>query len=263
VVSGQYLLTTGLTVTTRDAPDLVAELPVTVADRDITNLAVILRPMARVTGRIAFEGTSPQPPPAQYRTLGLTIEPADGRTLRPALAVDPSGNMSSPGLAPGKYYVRLLTAALRGGGPGVTWTLKSAMVGGRDVSDVPLVADGNDITGLVVTFTDHAPTIGGTVRDAQGAPDATASVLVFPVDRALWVDYGRVPRRLRNVRADRTGTFTMSGLPDGDYFAIAIPDASAGAWPDPAFLQRAAVQATRLKIEGGTSTSIDLRTVRW
>ena len=81
------------------------------------------------------------------------------------------------------------------------------MVGGRDVSDVPLTVAGDDISGLVVTLTDHASVLTGTVRDAQNAADVAATVLVFPTDRALWLDYGGLPRRLRTARTDRTGGF--------------------------------------------------------
>jgi hypothetical protein len=143
------------------------------------------------------------------------------------------------------------------------WTLKSAVVGGRDVSDVPIAVGGDNIGGLVVTFTDHASVLTGVVRSAQNAADGAAAVLVFPTDRALWFDYGGLPRRLRTARTNRTGAFSIPALPAGEYYVIAIPEENTIDWQRQTFLARAAGMATRVKIEDGRNASVDLTTRRW
>ena len=238
---------------------LSVELPVAVGDRDLVDVVVTLRPNPRVSGRVEFDGTAEKP---AFRTLGasLGLDPADGHLERQSFPIDPDGTIPARSVLPGKYFVRVDT---RSGVNLGAWTLKSAMLNGRDVSDVALTIDATDVAGLVVTFTDHPPALAGTVRTAQNAADASAAVLVFPADKALWIDHGSLPRRLRSVRPDRTGAFTVPALPPGEYFAIAIPEDMGDNWQRQAFLARAAGLATRVTIDDGKNAAVDLITKRW
>ena len=70
------------------------------------------------------------------------------------------------------------------------------MSGSRDISDLPITLENADVDGVVVTFSDRATTLAGTVREAQGRPDVNATVLVFPTD-GVWTNRGPNPRRMR------------------------------------------------------------------
>jgi sugar/nucleoside kinase (ribokinase family) len=83
-------------------------------------------------------------------------------------------------------------------------------------------------------------------------------VIVFPVAREQWTGYGLAPRRIRSVRTSTTGTYTMSGVPAGDYFIVAVPPARSDAWLDPDFLDRASRTATRVTIAWSGQHRIDL-----
>jgi hypothetical protein len=246
-------------VSAGQGPALSTALPLTVGDRDLKDVALTLHPNSQVSGRLEFDGASERPPlPRVGQVLGL--DPVDGHFERITFQIEPDGSMRPVSVAPGRYFVRV-------GAPGATnplgaWTLKSAMVGGRDVSDVPMTVAGDDITGLVVTFTDRAAALTGTVRNAQSVADATATVLVFPTDRALWIDYGALPRRLRAVRTDREGAFSIPALPAGDYYAIAVADDAAPDWLRQTFLARAAGMATRVTIAEGAGATVNLVTRR-
>jgi hypothetical protein len=143
-------------------------------------------------------------------------------------------------VAPGKYFIRVpFTIG--------SWTLRSAMLGGRDLADVPLEIDDNDVGGVVLTFTDRPAEISGTVRNAQGQLEPHASVVIFPPDASSWVDFGSAPRRLRTERAGADGRFALSGLPAGTYSVAAVRGDVAGDWQSPAFLQelsRSAIKVT-------------------
>ena len=207
-------------------------MPITVGDKDLVDVSLTLHRNSRVSGRVEFDGTSDKPPLGWLGQL-LRLDPVDGRFERLTFQIEPDGALSATA-PPGRYFVRLDTgvAATQLG----AWTLKSAMVGGRDVSDVPVTVAGSDITGLVVTLTDQASVLTGTVRDSRNAADVTATVLLFPTDRALWTDYGAVPRRLRTARTDRRGAFSIPGLPAGEYYAIAIPEENTIDWQRQTFL---------------------------
>jgi hypothetical protein len=253
VPSGQYMLGPPST------SSVSGSTPVTVGDRDVTGISVAVRPRVTLTGRIEFEGNSPRPPANQLR---LTLERADAANLRPAINVTADGSLKSA-LPSGQYFLRFLTTGPTILGMQVAgWTLKSAILNGHDVVDEPFAVQDTDVTGLIVTFTDRPSTVTGVVHDTQGAVDASASVLVFPTDKTTWVDFGAAPRRLGLVRVDRKGAFSLSGLPPGEYFVLAMPDELAGSWQDPAALETASRLANRVRVVDGQNTSIDLRTVR-
>jgi hypothetical protein len=55
------------------------------------------------------------------------------------------------------------------------------------------------------------------------------------------------------------GTFRISPLPAGQYFVIAVSDADANGWQDPAFLQAASAQAARVELAWGQTATTTLR----
>jgi hypothetical protein len=238
-------------------PVLWAATPVSVGDADVAGVNVSLRSGLRVTGRVEFAGASAKPTPAELRAIRVSMDPADGRTIARPTAyqaqIDPEGRFYTIGLMAGRYLLRV-------DGPPRGWTIKSALLNGIDICDAPLAVEVNDITGLVLTFTDRPSSVTGTVRTSEGRPDDDATVLLFPMDGG-WADLGSSPRRWRTMRASRAGTFGATGLPPGDYFAIAVSDAVASNWQDPAFLQTLARAATRVSLAEGQALSLTLSTV--
>jgi len=188
--------------------------------------------------------------------IKLSMDPADGRSVATATAyqaqIDFDGRFYTTGLMAGRYLLRLDT-------PPRGWTVQSAIVNGRDICDEPLLVDNDAIDGLVLTFTDRPSLVSGTVRNSAGRVDDDAAVLVFPSSGG-WTDVGTSPRRLRNVRASRAGSFRIPGLPPGDYFIIAVSDAVATNWQDPPFLQKLARTANRITLTAGQNLTVTLST---
>jgi hypothetical protein len=149
-------------------------------------------------------------------------------------------------IAPGSYVV------LATGLPG--WTLKSAMKDGKDLSDEPF-DPATDLTGVVVTMSDRAGTVTGMVSRTDGTPDADAAVIVIAADPA-----NPGVRRRQLVRVDKTGAYTITGLPAGEYRLIAIDERMAVDWEEPAFLTPASRVATRVTVPATGSVAMDLRT---
>lgn len=235
---------------------LWAAQAVMVGDADATGVAVTLRPGLRITGRLEFEGAATRPTIDPLRRLRWTFEQADGRLIgyvsHHQAQIDPSGRFYSSSLIPGAYLLRC-DAAPAG------WIVKSATLQGRDICDHPVALEHADLDGLVVTFTDRPTSLDGVVRDAQGRPDLDATVLVFPA-AAGWMDGGAQPRRIRSLRVSRTGSYAFRGLPAGEYHVVAISDALASNWQDPAFLSRLQAVASRASLSSGGTVSVPLTT---
>jgi hypothetical protein len=189
--------------------------------------------------------------------MRVVLEPANAMPWIPtALTRAPfadDGTFVSNQVPPDRYFLRVV-----GLPPG--WTLKTAVVNGRDVSDVPLLVD-RDITGAVATLTSRPTELSGRVVAESGKADADAAVLIFPADAAFWTGYGSTPRRLAVARASSTGAYRAVGLPPGDYKVVAIDDEQSGDWPDPGLLKLLAPLATAVKLADGEMRSVSLKTV--
>jgi hypothetical protein len=227
-----------LTISSRPAPPpagpppipadatLVADMPLSIADRDVTDLIVPLVPGPRVTGRLEFDGTVEPPTGSSIANMRITLDPADGtRSIDETLATqtghpDESGQFKTYGVPPGRYVLRV--SPLPAG-----WFLESALYQGRDIADMPLELGSKDVDGVVITFTDRPSRLAGVVRSADG-PDPTAIVIAYPIDPAAWTSSGAMSRRMRTVRASRDGSYSMPSLPAGEYYLAAVQEERLG-----------------------------------
>lgn len=241
-------------------PTLWASMPVAIADRDLSGISVPLRAAFRISGTVQFDGAAQPPAADRLRRVPIVIERADSGTptvpLGPMGAssagqIDDNGRFTTPGLVPGRYFIRA-PFALSG------WTFKSAMLAGRDLSDEPIEIENADISGVVLTFTDRITELTGGVRDSQGRFAAGASVVVFTPLRDRWVDFGSNPRRLRVARTSADGRFRLTGLPGGDYLVAASAIDIAADWQNPAVLEALSRTATRITIADGERKAVEL-----
>jgi uncharacterized protein (DUF2141 family) len=240
-------------------PTLWATVPVGVGDTDVSDVMVVLRPGARVSGRVEFDGATEKPDPARIQRIPVVVERADRLSSGPFQSVPPgrvdaSGTFNTYGVPAGKYFIRV-----PGAPPG--WTLRSVTSEGRDISDVPLDVGAADVTNVIVTFTDRPAKLTGIVRGAGGNPDPEALVVVFPTDVAQWKDFGLNPRRLRSARATKSGSYSFTALPPGDYIVAAIKDDFASTWQTPETLETLSRLGSQVSIAEGDTRAHDLKMV--
>jgi hypothetical protein len=234
-----------------------ARMPVSVGSRDITDLLVTLRPSVRMTGTYVWaegEGPDPNAPPRPGMNVRAALFPAGGSAslgLPRSTSSATPGSFAVDGLMAGEYVLDFSA----GGGrvKSVTWK-------GRDYTYTPFDASsGEDISGVIVTLTNKGIVLTGAVLDGRGLPAEGAVVIVYPVEREQWSNYGFQPERLKTVTTTNLGAFRFQSLPAGDYFAIAVGPDQVDGWKDPAFLDRASRAATRLTVTWGENKSLDLR----
>jgi hypothetical protein len=229
---------------------------ITVGGRDTSDVALVLRPPPQLSGRLEFQSVSGRVvSDAQRFGPQLARVPSLFRDLvapTPA-TVEANGQFVVSGQPPGRYEIRIAVVP-----PG--WALQSITIGGRDVTDAPVVVEEKDISGIVIVFTDQPAEITGTVRGSDGAPDMTASVLLFPADRAKWPD-ARVSRTFRSTRVAKSGAFSLSALIPGDYLVAAISDAQTGDWPDQRLLNKLLGSASSVRIGPGQKQTVTLKTI--
>ena len=239
-------------------PVLWAAQPMTVgADDDVTGLTVIMQRGATISGRVIFEGTEPAPPAAALAGITIRAEPmpdTPGALMRPigwAIHPEQSGRFVSGEMVPGPYVIEV--ANLPAG-----WVTKSVTVGGRNATGRTFDLTSAATSDVIVTFTDKVSSLTGTARDASGMPESEATIVVFPVDKSLWLEHAFPSLRIRSVAPGRDGRYSFRGLPAGEYFVTAVdapPPGSRGA----TILNALSNGATRITIAEGESKTQDLR----
>jgi hypothetical protein len=151
------------------------------------------------------------------------------------------------GLRAGEYVIRPYRPGL---------TVVRIVANGQDVTTRTIDTSSGDISGVVVTMTTKATTISGSVRDVTG-PRQQMSVVAFPVEKRQWSRYGFTPLTIK--AASFFGPrYTLTGLPPGEYFVVAVDAPFSGAWRDPAWLDAASRVATRVTLKWDEPVTIDL-----
>lgn len=244
-----------------DDPTWFAEQPLTIGNRDVTDLLLTLQRGGRITGRFEFDGVRERPDAAAVMRVLIALDRADAAppagpfNTPPPGHADESGAFKTYGVAPGRYVVRV-------SGAPVGWTLRSVTSEGRDLSETPVDLGTTDANNVVVTFTDRPTKLNGVARGANGNADADAVVVAFAADAASWSNFGLVPRRMRSQHVAKDGTYTIEGLPAGDYVVAAIHEDTTPEWRDPQVLDELARGGTHVRLVEGDTRTQDVKTVK-
>lgn len=229
---------------------LWARTSVVVGASNITDLVVPVHQSVTISGRVVPDAGG------SGLRLGTSIsaQPANGDPSLGGAGTSLTVNGPTPftidGLASGIFLIGMPSFQSR------YVSVASITSGGREVRDTGIdTSAGRDIDDVVITLTENVTTIQGKV---SGNGAGGAAVIIFPVERARWSDYGMDPILITSKSADNDGAFAVTGMPDGDYFAVAVDGQQHDAWTNPKFLEAASVVATRFTLKPGEKKSLDL-----
>ena len=230
---------------------------VDVSTVDVENVMVVMRPGESVSGQIVFDDV----PPAQFKA-DINFHPAERRFM-----MGPSSPVSVTGTtfqATGLFGAFVIRGALTAGGG--QWALKSVLLDGKDITDVPVGFSSAHSGHLQVVFTTRSATLEGTVTDDAGKPTREAQVLIFGADEESWVPFSSRTRNVGGSR-DADGKFTARGLRDGRYYVVALPPGVVmiGGFqpPDRSLMESLKKVATEVVLNPGETRTVELRLVRF
>jgi hypothetical protein len=212
-----------------------------------------------VSGTIVFDGASAAP--TEFSRYQPRLAAVDR-----AATVQVSNGTSAPlvdrafkieGVVPGSY--RLTAVGATSGGGNVPWAVKSIVRSGKDLLDTPIeIHPGEDIGEVVVTYTDRRTELGGTLVDAAGHPASQYTILAFSSDHAHG-DEVLLPRWSATARAGVDGSFTITGLPPGEYDVCALTALDPSQKSDAAFLETLAGASFTITLADGGRVSQTFR----
>jgi protocatechuate 3,4-dioxygenase beta subunit len=231
-----------------------ASVPVTVSG-DIDNLSVTLGPGASVTGAVVFDGTAPRTAPGGLTPLRVTLRQVDSQPQLPTFGssqpgeIDADGHFKMTG-ASGRVFF-----ALTGLAP--AWTIRSVMLDGQDITDMPLDLSGkNNVSDVQITLTDKLTSFVGRVTDTRGQNVPDYVVVVQAADQKDPVVAARI---VKAARPDTNGRFEVRGLRPGRYVATAIESMEQNRQYSPEFQKELRRGAREFTIREGENLTLDLR----
>ncbi len=238
-------------------PPLWAIEPISVGDTGAAGVSVALRRAPSVRGRVEFIGSAPPPAAA---ILGravvipqpVTFDPAGLGSVGAPRPLNPDATFTIPGVVPGRYSLFV------SGFPG--WpTMKSTVIAGVDVTDLPIEIDAADVSDVVIIFSDvPLARITGTLA-ATANTVAQTTVLLFPSDRRYWRDPDVARRRFRAMPVSRKGAFDATGLPAGEYFVAVVRDDDANEWQETSRLETLSRTAQRVQLRDGETRTLEVK----
>jgi hypothetical protein len=245
VPPGRYVL-----LARADDADVLAygSQPIGVAGGDIDDVRVMVSPGSTISGKVVLPAASQAPDYTRVRVVASPTEQGIEGTAQ--ARVDKDGNFSIQGVAAGPHLIRP-QGQLRG------LVLQSVTVAGRDATDTPLdLRSGQNVSNVVMTFTDRISQVSGALTNSEGAPLTEYTVLAFPTDNSLWRPQAR---QIMTARPDQTGKYTIRGLPPGEYYLVAVDPAEQGEWFEPAYLDAHRTGAARITVSEGDAKTHDFK----
>jgi hypothetical protein len=227
---------------------------------DIPDLVIRLEPGIELGGRVAIDAAALASPP-DLAKIRLTLTPLASEAQlplstatggdAPRAAVNADGTFAFDEVPPGSYRISATAPGANG------WWLRSAIINGADVLDVPLeLGKSGDVSGAVLTLSNRHTELSGTLQSPKGAPAPEYFVIAFPADRALW---RAGSRRVQVTRPATDGAFSIQNLPGGDYLVAALTDVEPNEWSEPAFLQALAAGAVKVTLQDGERKAIRIQ----
>lgn len=229
----------------------MAKMDLAVGADDVTGLTMVTAPGAVVTGTVASDSGEPLDFPAQQ--LQVAARPVNPDAQGPGNAgagrVGPDWTFELRGVSDARLF---RVNAPQG------WILKSVVLNGQDITDVPTeFAQAQTVAGVQIVLTKKVSALSGMVSDDRGRPLLDATVVVFPADEKLWAFQSRF---IKAARPDQSGTYRMTALPPSEaYLVVAVQGIEDGQAGDPEFLATVKELATQFTLGDGETKAVDVK----
>jgi len=228
-------------------PQEIAYASVTVSDQDVDSVQLQAVPAGTIRGRLRFDAPVR---PSDLQAARVICGPSGPDSAAP-------GSHSTGVRADGFFELRDVFGPCVMGAFAPGWNIRTITRGEDELVDRPLdIPPGRVTDGVEVLLTNTETGIDGAVVVDAGALSPDFVVVVVPADQGAW----RFPsRRIRAARPNQHGRFRISGLPAGNYLALALAYGDETVAQDFELLERLRPSATSVAVSEGAMRTVLLK----
>lgn len=255
---GSYVVSAS--ITGREEAASYGETKVTVADADISGIAIHLQQATEMTVEAAVDPAANSPAQNQgenslERQVGVYLQKTDTGANLGSENISPTRHDGGPlsfSLLPGRYRLRTSSYS--------PWFIESATAGGTDLLTNDLVVDGGSSSlPLRLVVSNQTATVKGTVKRVA---DETAKLAAAPFMGYVYL-IAEAPSAspVIGTQTGQDGTFSRALLPPGSYRVLASEARLYFDPANPAVQRRFAPYMKTIAVAAGETGSVDLNAV--
>jgi Carboxypeptidase regulatory-like domain len=216
-----------------------------VADADIDNFDIALKPYAGVRGEVRMLEKDAKLPP-KFAVMLMPASDFLANVMIRAMVVE-DGRLLEEGLRPGEYWPRLINLP-KG------YAVAQVLFEGLSTRNSAIALNGPD-SPLTFVLTSRPGTITGVVRNSEQNPAPGVDVVLLPDPFPLKID----PAFIRTQKSAEDGSIAFVDLAPGKYRALVLAEADSDGPGDRDYLRQRAAAAEAIEVEAGQSTRVDLK----
>jgi hypothetical protein len=220
-------------------------VPVEISTKNVEDLVAVATDGGELTGTVRVDGDDK----AVIKMMNVSLQPSSGMGYSFTNArVKEDKTFTLSGVMPGRYRV------MANGGPENSY-VKAVLFGGQDV-----LASGIDLRGgvggtLEVVLGSNAAKVTGVVQNEKKAAPGVTVVLIPEASKR------EMQHLYKYGRTDQNGSFTIAGVPPGEYTALALEDMMDQSYQDPEFLKKYDSNGMSVKLKEGESQNVQLSVI--
>jgi 5-hydroxyisourate hydrolase-like protein (transthyretin family) len=248
VTPGSYILT----ATMNDGASFrQGRLAVDVGGTNLDGLNVMLSAGFSVKGQVRSDHDGS---PVDYSSVRFMLQPKETNIFGGASQgkPEPDGSFEMKGVSADRFNLVWFNLP-----PG-------AYVKSARYDQVDVLAAGLDLTAgappplVEVVLSPRAASVTGTVQNMNtGHPAAGATVVLIPQEQ----ERRQQQAFYRTIMSDQVGTFSLTGIPPGDYKIYAWEDMEAGAYMDPDVIKPVEGKGESLTLREGDQKTLTLKLI--
>ena len=224
----------------------IVQVPVDVAAADVTGIAMTVGAGTSLRGRLRVEGRT-LAALGNLDRLQVTLRPATaGTTSTRHRPVTADGVFRIDSVSPGDYFATVEPLP-------PDYYVKEARLDQVDGLEQPLMISGPVSGTLDVVLSPGAGRVDGTIVDNRGQGVAGVQAVLAPTPRLRWRS-----DLFRTALSDRTGRFSLTGLPPGDYSLFSWEALPSFAYFDQDVLRQFEASGTPVRVAQSATATVQV-----
>lgn len=243
VMPGTYTVSA---ISVGDEKQMYARQIIDVADTDIDDVYLALKPGADIPGKLRMEGHVPTKD--SHIQVGLSSD--DPSPFGNGMPATPDDDMTFTlkGVADGDYRLTIM------GLPEDTY-VKSAYVGTHNILEEGFHL-ASPVKPMEITISTNGARIEGTVTDSKNTAFTGAQVVIVPAE-----PHRKGQELFKAAGTDQYGRFSLHGIVPGTYTIYAWESLDEVAFMDPDFLKMYADAGKSVRVSESSSVTVDLKVI--